>query len=80
MHNVKNIIFSLNVYFYYSKNMDLPKLELILKEKSKYSCKFCNTEDRNSFRELRYICCRNCENLCTKYRKYCKEKNVTDKI
>jgi hypothetical protein len=51
-----------------------PKLELVVKEKSKYNCKFCSTEDRNLFRELRYICCKPCESLCTKYRKYYKEQ------
>jgi hypothetical protein len=45
------------------------------KDKSKYSCKFCNTEDENLFRESRFISCRSCESLCTKYRKYYKEIN-----
>ena len=45
------------------------------KEKSKYSCKFCNIEDESLFREARYTSCKSCESLCSKYRKYYKEQN-----
>jgi len=55
--------------------MDLPKLESIVKEKSTHICKFCNTEDIDLFRESRYTCCKACENLCTKYRRYYKENH-----
>lgn len=58
--------------------MDSPKL--ILKEKSKYNCNFCNTEDKTLFRELRYTICKPCESLCTKYRKYYKEQENKDPI
>jgi hypothetical protein len=55
--------------------MDLPKLNLIIKEKSKYFCKFCSTSDIDMFRDLRYTCCKSCESLCSKYRKYYKENH-----
>jgi hypothetical protein len=60
--------------------MNLPKLNLVLKEKSKYVCKFCNTEDMYLFRTSRYTCCKSCESLCSKYRKYCKEKEDIDTV
>lgn len=55
--------------------MDLPKINLVVKEKSMYCCKFCNTQDSDLFRNLRYTCCKPCESLCTKYRKYYKENH-----